>query len=473
MAELILAVDAGTTSVRAAVVGSHGAFLGRAVEPLVSLSPGPGRVEQDAEAVWAATRRVIAGALADAGRAADDLAAIGLTTQRASAVVWDRRSGAPLSPLVIWSDLRGAARAGELQAAGFPLAPQQSATKLESILAEVDAPSDRVAWGSLDSFLIFRLTGGAAHVTDRSQAWPTGYLGLPDLGWNTALIAHQGLDPASFPTLVDSWGELAIADPEVLGAAVPVACDLADQQSALLAHGEAPATAKITFGTAAAFDLATGADFLFPAPHTPPLIVSSVAGETRFCVEGMVIAAGRALDWLREAFCLGSPTEFDALAARAESSGGAAFLPALQGLGAPHGDPGRRGGLVGLSPETGRAELARAALEGVAFRAREIVETIYGATSFSPPDVLAVDGGLTRSGLFLQVLADALGRPVRRHAAVEATLMGAAMAAGCGAGLGADSDRAQMIRYEPQVALRLSADESRARFEAWKRAVYA
>jgi glycerol kinase len=472
MPELILAIDIGTTSTRAAVVGPDGAFAGLAAAPLTSATPASGRVEQDAWAVWLATRRVIAEALASAGRHPTDLAAIGVTTQRASAVAWDRATGQPLSPMVVWSDLRGTTRAGELAQAGFMLAPQQAATKLESLLASVDAQASRVAWGNIDSFLIFQLTGGATHATDRSQAWPSGYLSFPDLGWNGRLIDHQGLDPAMFPTLVDTWGPIGVTDARGLGAAVPITADVADQQSALIAHGEATGTAKISFGTSATFDLATGPRFMFPSPSTPPLLVSSVRGDTGWCIEGMVLSAGSALDWARETLGLGDHAAFGALAGSVPDAGGAAFLPALQGLGAPHGDPARRGALTGLTASVTRAHVARAGFEGLAFRAHEVLDHVYRLDDFDAPEAIGVDGGLTASPLFLQILADLTGRSVRRHATPEATLLGAAICAGRGGGVLAETDIAAMRRFEPAIDTTISEDESRARFAAWRGAVY-
>jgi glycerol kinase len=472
MPELILAIDVGTTSTRAALFAPDGRMSGLSARPIASRTPQPGRVEQDAAAVWRATRRVIAEALTAAGRSAHDVAAVGLTSQRASAVAWDRRTGAPLSPMVVWSDLRGIERARELAGAGFMVAPQQSATKLEALMAGVRAPPGRLAWGNIDSYILHRLSGGAVHAVDRSQAWPSGYLSFPDLGWNERLIAHQGLDPAAFPALVDTWGEMGVTDPRVFGAAVPICADIADQQSALIAHGEAPGTAKITWGTSATFDLATGGQFMFPGPATPPLLVSSVDGDTRWCVEGMILSAGSALDWLRRVARLGGHAAFEALAASAPDAGGVAFLPALQGLGAPHGDPARRGAINGLTSATDRAHLARAGLEGLAFRAREVVNHVYGAVGQAPPEILGVDGGLTASPLFLQVLADLTGLNVRRHAVGEATLLGAALCAARGAGLLGESDVAALRRFEAPVAPRISADEAAARFAAWRAAVH-
>jgi glycerol kinase len=472
MPELILAIDVGTTSARSAVLAPDGAILGLAGAPIASVSPRPGWVEQDAAKIWRALRRTIGKALEDAGRAAGDLACVGVTSQRASALVWDKASGAPLTPMVVWSDLRGTARAAELAHAGFLVVPQQSATKLEGLFAAAEAPAGRLAWGNIDSYVIWRLTGGAVHATDRGQAWPSGYLDLPDLGWNARLIDHQGLPASAFPTLVDTWGPMGATAKSVLGATVPVTADVADQQAALIAHGEAAGTAKITWGTAAALDLATGPDFRFLAPAVPPLLVSHAGGEVRWCVEGMMNAAGSALDWLRGVCRLGSHAQFEVLAVDAPDAGGAAFLPALQGLGAPHGDPSRRGALRGLTAAVDRAHIARAGLEGLAFRAREMLEAVQGLSDIPFPEAIGADGGLTRSRLFLQTLADLTGRPVRRHATVEATLLGAALAAGRGGGLLTETDIAAARRFEAPVTPRLGADEAAERFTAWRSAVY-
>jgi glycerol kinase len=460
MPELIVAIDVGTTTTRAAVFTPDGRLEALSAAPLTSLSPRPGWVEQDASRVWRATKGVIAKALAKAGRAPGDLAAIGVTSQRTSIVVWDRAGGRPLSPLVVWSDLRGETRAGELREAGFFLAPQQAAAKLEAVLAGVDAPGRRLAWGNIDSYLMWKLSGGAIHATDASQAWPTGYLDLGAMGWNGALIAHQHLDEALFPRIVDTWGPIGHTAAKVFGAAVPITADIADQQSALMAHGEDAGAAKVTYGTSATLDLATGGEFIFKSPTAPPFVASSVAGQTRFCLEGMVLSAGAALDWLRTVCRLGGHERFEALAASAPDAGGAAFLPALNGLGAPHGDPARR------------AHLACAALEGVAFRVREVFDHVYGLTDLPPPQTLGVDGGLTANDTFLQIQADLLGRPIRRHATAEATAAGAALCAARGAGLSTASDARAFTRYDAVFEPKISADEAAARLSDWRRQVY-
>ena len=470
MPELLLAIDAGTTTIRACLFTPGGDKLAQSALPVASLAPTPGRVEQDGAEIWQSARAVIAGALA--GRSPGDIAAIGITTQRASAMLWDRQTGHPLTPLVVWSDLRGAERARELHEMGFPLSPQQSAAKLEALIELVENATElisqgRLAFGNIDAFLVFKLTGGL-HVTDRSQAWPSGYLDLASLGWNQRLMAAQSLPTSLFPTLVDTWGEIGVTSHAVFGATVPVTAIVADQQAALIGHGgEAPGQAKVTYGTSAALDISTGPEFMWRGGAIPPFILTSVGSQTRFCLEGMVNSAGSALDWLRSTFSLGDHEALAQRAARTADAGGVAFLPALQGLGAPYGDLTRRANLAGLSLATGPDQIARAGLEGVAFRVREVFDHMFDQTGFAPPEILDVDGGLTASNALMQVQADLLARPVRRHAHREATTAGAALCAARGAGLIGQDTVEKFAQYDCVFEPRLSVDEADERRRAW------
>ena len=477
MPELLLALDAGTSNVSAALFSPGGDLLARAAAPVRSHSPQPGWVEQDARRIWRSAQGVMKAVLGQAGRDIDDVAAIGVTSQRASAVCWDRRTDRVLGPLVSWSDLRGAGRAGELMAAGFTVVPQMAAAKLEAVVAAVPgaaelATRDRLAWGNIDAYLVWKLSGGALHVTDRSQAWPTGYLNLGTMGWNEALIAHQGLDPASFPTLVDTWGPLGATSKAAIGAEIPICAVIADQQSALIAHGGGAGRAKVSYGTSATLNVDTGAALMMVGASIPPFVLSSVQGQTRFCLEGMVYSAGSALDWLRRTCGLGAIARFEALAAATPDAGGAYFLPALQGLGAPYGDVARRGLIGGLSAATTPGCLARAGVEGVAFRVREAVDHLFAGTEFTMPEVLRVDGGLTNSESLMQAQADLLVRPVARHATREATACGAAICAGRGAGLLGEADAKAFARYDRTFEPAISADQADDRFAAWKSGVY-
>ncbi len=476
MPELLLAIDAGTTNLRVCIFTPAGEMLIQATTPVVTRAPSPGRVEQDADAIWLSAQATIARALSDIGRTASDLAGIGVTSQRTSAVIWDRATGAPLTPLVVWSDLRGVARAKELnRLAGASLAPQQAAAKLESMVAAcADTPTARLALGNIDTFLIWKLTGGQAHIMDRSQAWPTGYLDLSTFGWNLGLLTLQGLDVGMLPQLIDTWGALGLTDPAAIGAAVPICADVADQQSALIGQGcEGAGEAKVSYGTSATLDVSTGGAFLYPDPNFPPFVLSSVGGAHRFCLEGMVFTAGAALDWLRDRFAFGDHAAFEALAASVDSSEGVCFLPALQGIGAPHGNSTRRAMISGLSGASDRRHIARAGLEGVAFRVCEIVERVYALADLPRPSTLRVDGGLTACDTLMQIQADLLCLPVERHAHREATAAGAAICAARGAGLLRLDETSDFVQHDRVFEPRLSLDEAQGRRAAWAAQVHA
>lgn len=469
MPDLLLALDVGTTTARAMVVTPDGDILGVATRPLHTLIPGPSRAEQDAELVWRAGLDCIHEVLAKAGRVAADLGAIGVTTQRASIVVWEPSTGRPLAPMVLWSDLGSGARSRELAAAGFTGWPQAPACKLEAAIAR--AGGGPVLWGGLDSYLVYRLSGGRAHITDLTGAWMTGCLDYARQdGWDTALLAFLGLREDIFPRLVDSWGPLAVASAEVLGAEVPITAMLADQQAGLVAHEALEAGAwKATFGTSGVVMASTGQVPLQPHRTMPPEAGSRSGGITRYCVEGMIISTGVAVDWLCSGLGLfESPVELCAAAGQT-SAGGVHMRPSLQGMGAPHGKFGATGVLTGLTPGTRREHLARAVLEGIAFRTREIVETLEGQIPLG--EALGVDGGLAASDVFLQILADKLGRPVRRHIAREGTAYGAAMAAALGSGLLSEADLASRARYDRTFAPSIGPDQSAAEFAAWSAAV--
>jgi glycerol kinase len=292
------------------------------------------------------------------------------------------------------------------------------------------------------------------------------------MGWNEALIDHQRLDPAMFPALVDTWGPIGVTARSVLGRPVPIAADIADQQAALTAHEDGAGAVKVTLGTSATMNLDTGAELVLRDMTAPPFVVSHVGGENRFCLEGMVYSAGAALDWVRRTMRLGSPAAFDRAAAGAGDAGGVWFLPALQGLGAPYGDAARRAALGGLTLAADRGQIARAALEGVAFRVREVFDHVHALAGREPPPALGVDGGLAGSDVFLQIQADLLGRPVRRHTIREATACGAAICAGRGVGMLKAADAGAFVSYERTFEPRIGADEADARLASWKASVY-
>lgn len=475
MPEHILAIDAGTTSVRVLVIDGAGRIVARAGKRYELSYPAPERVEQDAEVLWRNTQDAIRAALAAARLMPKDIAGIGVTAQRASIIVWDRLSGRAVAPLVSWQDMRGAARANELLAKGFLVLPQTSGSKLESVIDAIPEGRARmqlgeVAWGNVESFLIARLSG--AHVTDASHACVTGYLDYATGAWIEPLIEFQGLVPEFFPRIAGTGGIAAETRTDVFGAKVPVAAIVADQQAALLGGSDcAPGAAKITLGTSGTIDVATGSDILMTATAFP-LVLERIGGVTRFCIEGMVVTAGAALDWLAEGMGLAPDAAgVCALADAATDSSGVSFLPALQGLGTPHAIPARRGVLSGLSRATTKAHIARAGLEGIAFRLREIIEHIYKETPLPRPASMRVDGGAAESDLLVQLVADATGVALERPAERQATAVGAAILAGRALKLFNEEAIARLRRIDRTFEPRLSTDECASRYEAWAAAV--
>jgi glycerol kinase len=478
MAELILGLDVGSTSTRALVIDLSGRIHGQALARLESTHPAAGRVEQDPRIVWQQVESTIAEALAIGGHKATDLAAVGVAAQRSSVVVWDRASGEALGPMILWSDLRGTDRAAELAAAGH-LAPAIAAvSKLEAAIDGIENGRARVAnrelaWGTLDSFLVHRLTGGELHLTDYSNAWSTCYLDLSTLrGWNQSLIDFQDLSNVIFPTLCDTYGPLGMTATSSFGAEIPLGAIVADQQSGMFAHGAFSAGDwKATFGTSATMMVSTGNTPTLAA-GLMPMLLAGRGDETLFAVEGMVISAGGLLDWLvRDLGLYASMDELTNAAASVAGSEGVAIRPALQGLGAPYNDSTHRGAVVGLSGASTPREIARAAFESLAFRMREITNAAEAIDGIEVPEILPVDGGLAANDVFLQIQADLLGRPVARHENLEATALGACIAAALGTGLATQSDVAPLTRTGKRFDPTIDASESEERFEAWRQAI--
>lgn len=476
MPDHVLSIDAGTTSVRVLIVGADGAVRAKTRETLPIHYPAPGRVEQDAEHIWRTTELLITAALSQAGIAARDIAAIGITSQRSSCVVWDRATANPESPLVSWQDLRGVDTAATLRREGFEIFPQAAAAKLPAVLDAVSngrrrAADGALAWGNIDSFLVYKLSAGAQHITDPSQACATGYFDYAIGGWAARLLEIQTLPASFFPALVDSAGQLAEADSAVFGATVPIAAILGDQQSAALAQQcREPGDGKVTYGTSGTANIHTGHE-IASAPGAYPLVLRRKNGVTDYCLEGMVITAGAVFDWLAGGLgLLDDPAEVQRVGEEASDTGGVYVLPALQGLGSPHADPERRGLIVGLSRGTRKEHLVRATLEGIAFRVREMLDAIYAGAHLTTPSQLRADGGAAANDLLLQLQADILGRPVERMAPLEATAYGAAIEAGKAAGLWSEQDTAGFRHVDGVFEPRGSKDEQELRYAAWRQA---
>jgi glycerol kinase len=475
MPELFLALDAGTTNIRAMAVDGEGRVAGESTAPVSLNYPQPGRVETEPDAFWDTALHTLRECMESAGMAASNAASLGITGQRTSLVIWDRSTGAALSPIVSWQDLRGITRSMSLAEAGYPLIPLSSACKLESVLADIPNGVARfnsgdLAWGNVDTYLAWRLSGGSAYATDPSQACATGYLDLETTDWNAELIAHQQLNPDSFPNVADTFGRLGETDAQILGAAIPIGAIVGDQQCAALAQGcLQPGDSKITYGTSGTCNLNTGA----ACPQVSgayPLVLYRIGEETVYCLESMIITAGAMLDWLAYGLQLGeSPGELLALAETVPDSAGVFVLPALQGLGSPHADSSRAAAIDGMTRGTTRAHIVRAALEGIAYRTRAMLDDLYGQAGYPFPGVLRVDGGMTRSDTFLQILADTTGATIEAMTPRDATTYGAALLAGVSGGRWALDDLPRLRETASVHEPGWSRDERDSRYEEWRR----
>lgn len=471
MGDLLLALDLGTTGVRALLVepaAKTGALVrGRRYRPLPVAFPAPGRVEQDPEVLFSRSVEVLSGALAEGGAAASDVAALGIATQRATALCWDARSGKPLAPALGWQDQRLATGIRKLREAGLPLSTQPSLAKFlwwleEEPAVQAAARAGTLRLGTPDVWIQHRLSGGAVQVTDPGQAGCTALYDPSAGDWASGLAESLGIDLAALPAIVPTAGVVGETAPGILGAAVSLAARAGDQQAAAFAAGlRAPGQAKLTLGTAAMVDLHTGARPATPAPGTVPLPLwrLPVGGESH-CLEGHVATAGAALEWGVGLGLAPDVPALERLAMHVSDSAGVVAVPAFQGLGTPHALESARGLIGGLTRGSTAAELARALFEGVAQRCVDVWEAL------GPSDpVLRADGGLARSRLMLQCLADLSGRTVEPAREVEGTALGAAALAALA--LDPDGEPARLGGPGEPVEPRMGEDQRCAARARW------
>ncbi len=477
MSDIILAIDAGTTNVSALIIGADGRVQGKAVTPFRLSYPGPGLVEQDPEELWSTTEATIAQSLNDAGLAASDISAIGITGQRATLIIWERGTGRAIGPAINWQDLRGIERAKELNEQGFIFVNQMTqAAKMERALDSCPQGREKMrrgelAWGNVDSFLVWRLSGGGVHVTDYSFACTTGYFDfLTEWKWITKLIELQGLNPSMFPKVVDTSGTVGFTSAKVFGAEVPIGAVIGDQQSAVYAQGCLnPGEGKVSYGTSGTTNVNTGAEIKLTS-GTYPLVLWRRGETTAFCMEGMVITAGAVFKWLVKLGVLKSLQDAADAASSVPDSQGVSFLPALQGLGTPYSLPERHGAFEGLTLGVSAPHLVRAAMEGVAFRVREMQDRLYEESGLKRPETLKVDGGAAGNDVLMQIQANTLGRPVERMTPVEATAFGAALLAGEGCGVWEPWTSSELRKVERVFEPQWSEDEREERFTRWRQA---
>jgi glycerol kinase len=485
----VLALDEGTTSARAALYDPRGTRLAMESSPIHCYYPQPGWVEQDPEQIWSAQIEAARRTLAAAGAAARDIAAIGITNQRETTIVWDRNSGVPVSPAIVWQCRRTADFCARIAASdeaaaitastGLVVDAYFSASKIAWILDRIPDARRRAAagdllFGNVDTWLLWRLTKGAVHATDYSNASRTMLMNLAEGEWDGELLRLFDIPGVMMPRIVPSSGVVGVAAAEWLGAEIPVAGIAGDQQAAL--YGQAcfkPGLSKNTYGTGCFALLHTGGHVPVSANRLLATRAAAGAGvRPQFAIEGSVFIAGAAVQWLRDQLGLiQTAAESEVLAASVEGGHGVYLVPAFVGLGAPHWDGAARGVLTGLTRATGRAHIVRATLESIAFQARDLVEAMQ-ADAGEPLAELRVDGGAAHNNFLMQFQADILGCRIVRPADVETTALGAAYLAGLAVGYWkSESELESFWRMERAFEPAMAPAERDRLCDGWRDAV--
>ncbi len=485
--DFILAIDQGTTSTRAMLFDLEHRMRAQAQRELRQHYPRPGWVEHDPEEIWRSVFETVRAALAEARLDGGDIAAIGITNQRETTVLWERRSGRAIANAIVWQDRRTAVRCAELVAAGYEetvrrrtglvLDPYFSATKIAWLLENVPgarsaAERGELAFGTVDSFLLWRLTGGAAHATDATNAARTLLFDIHRQDWDAELLALFKVPPSLLPEVRDNAAAFGVTAPGLFGAAIPIAGMAGDQQGATIGQAcFAPGMIKSTYGTGCFAVLNTGAQALASRHRLLTTLAYRLEGRPTYALEGAIFVAGAAVQWLRDGLGLiVTASETEALARAADPSRKVYMVPAFTGLGAPYWDAEARGALLGLTRDVGRAEIVRAALEAACFQTRDLIEAMRA--DGAAPRTLRVDGGMVVNDWLLQCLADTLGMPVERPRFIETTVLGAAALAGLGAGLHPSLDAvASTWSRDALFAPAISRDEADARYAGWRDAV--
>jgi glycerol kinase len=451
MAHLI-AIDQGTTSTRAIVFDAGLAPVATAQQELKQIYPAPGWVEHDPEEIWTATVATVRQAMAKAKVAAKDVAAIGITNQRETTIVWDRATGKPIHNAIVWQDRRTADACAALRAAGHErtvadktglvLDPYFSATKISWTLdnvagARAAVEQGRLAFGTVDSFLLWRLTGGKAHATDATNAARTMLFDIVRGEWDAELCRIFGVPASLLPQVRDCASEFGATLPDLFGGATRILGIAGDQQAATVGQGcFTPGMMKSTYGTGCFALLNTGAGAVHSKNRLLTTIAYQLDGKRTYALEGAIFVAGAAVQWLRDGLrIIEKASDVNALSQKADPAAQVYLVPAFVGLGAPYWDADARGALFGLTRNCGPSEIARAALEAVGYQTRGLLEAMHADWPAAVNTVLRVDGGMTVSDIAMQFLADILGAAVDRPVVMETTALGAAYLAGLKAGV--------------------------------------
>ena len=484
----ILAIDQGTTSSRAILFDREGRAAALDQRELTQYFPGDGWVEHDPEEIWRTTLEVIRGALAKANAGPRDVAAIGIANQRETTVLWERESGRAIHNAIVWQDRRTAAKCAELVADGHgPMVQSKtglivdayfSATKIAWILDNVAGARDRalrgeLAFGTIDSFLLWRLTGGRSHATDATNASRTMLFDIHRQEWDDTLLDVFAVPRELLPEVRDSSADFGVTMSDLFGAPIPITGIAGDQQAA--AFGQAcfrPGMIKSTFGTGCFALLNTGGRAVVSTNRLLTTVAYRLDGEVSYALEGSIFVAGAAVKWLRDTLGLiESADDTEALAASASPQSGVYLAPAFVGLGAPYWDPDARAALLGLTLDSGRAEIVRATLESVAYQMRDLMDAMAGDGAAATV-ALRVDGGMAVNGWLMQFLADILDTRVERPRSTETTALGAAFLAGLQTGFYRSLEAiAEQWQREALFTPAMAADERARRYAGWREAI--
>ena len=490
-AQYLLAIDQGTTSTRAMIFDSAGAIVASSAEPLQQHFPRAGWVEHDAAEIWGSVVSVCRQAIKSAG-GVENIIAIGITNQRETTVLWDKNTGAPLHRAIVWQDRRTADYCDELRGrglndvvwekTGLVLDPYFSGTKLKWLLDKVDpdrqaAGAGDICFGTIDSWLIWNLTGGAVHATDTTNAARTMLYDIGRGQWDDELLQRLNVPREVLPEVKPSCADFGGTEAKLFGRSIAILGVAGDQQAASI--GQAcfkPGMIKSTYGTGCFVLANTGADKTLSANKLLTTVAYRLGDETTYALEGSIFMAGATLQWLRDQMGMfGDAAETEAMAKAADPHSGVYLVPAFAGLGAPYWDAHARGALIGLTRGAGKAEIVRAGLEAVAFQTRDLMIAI-GAdmelADLGAPTRLRVDGGMVANSWFLQFLADILDMPVDRARINETTALGAAYLAGLQAGVYSDlSSIEEQWQADATFTPQMSNDERSQRYDSWQQAV--
>jgi len=479
---VVLSLDEGTTGATAVVVGLDGQVRSKGYREITQHYPQPAWVEHDALEIWSAIQAAAQDALRAADATPDDVRAVGITNQRETLVVWDRRTLEPLARAIVWQDRRTASVCDRLREAGHEdrvreitglvLDPYFTATKLAWVMEHV-AGAAHAAVGTVDSWLVARLSAGRDHVTDASNASRTLLFDIGRGEWSEEMAGLFGVPLANLPRVVDSAGEISRTDPDEFGGIdAPISGIAGDQQAALFGQAcTEVGMAKNTYGTGSFVLMQTGVDRIASRSGMLTTVAWRRAARLSYALEGAIFITGAALQWLRDGLgIIGSAAEAGPIASSIPDSGGVFMVPAFVGLGAPYWDPYARGTIVGLTRGSGRAQLVRAAVESMAYQSRDVVEAMEGDLG-SPIRELRVDGGAAVMDVLCQFQADLLGIPVRRPRQTETTAIGAAFLAGLGAGVWDDADLRDLWKLDREFEPAMSRDQAGVLQSRWREAV--